>query len=440
MQTQLEQFLTALRGVEVYVSPAEAIDAHRTVATIGYADRTLLKDALCAALAKTSDEVRRFDNCFDVFFSRNEFQERAESEDQDGAVPDLPLAQLLLRGSGDDLAQAMEQAAVAAGAANIRYATQRGLLTRRILDQMGLRDLEALITELRRSGDPTGAAMADRLDDGRTYLFEEARQYISRQFELYAKAAGEQLREEFLRKTGLAAIQQRDFDRMRRIVRRMAKRLATRYDRRRKHTRRGVLDVRRTLRRSMPHDGIPFETVWKQTKIDRPKIFVICDVSQSVAAAAQFLLLFLYSLNEVVATLRSFAFSSHLIEVSDILEEREVEQAIPEVLEKIGFRSTDYGRALADFDEICDDAIDRKTTVIILGDGRSNNSDPRIDLIRKLHDRSKSVIWLNPEPETFWGSGDSEMLRYQIFCHIAKTCSTVEDLERIIDDVLKSYY
>jgi len=441
VQTQLEQFLTALRGMEVYVSPAEAIDAHRTVAAVGYSDRTLLKDALCAALAKTADEVRRFDDCFDMFFSRDEFHDRGNGGDL-GDLPEveLPLAQLLLAGTTSELAQAMEQAAVAAGASNIRYATQRGLLTRRILDQMGLRDLEALIADLKKGSDAPSATLAGRLEEGRSYLFEEARQYINRQFELYARAAGEQLREEFLRKTGLFALQQRDFDRMRKIVRRMARRLATRYDRRRKHTKRGTLDVRRTLRRSMAHDGIPFDTVWKQTKIERPKIVVICDVSQSVAAAAQFLLLFLYSLNEVIATLRAFAFSSHLVEVSDLLEEHPVERAIPAIMEKIGFRSTDYGRSLADFDAEFMESVDRKTTIIILGDGRSNNSDPRIDLMRRLHDRSKSVIWLNPEPETFWGTGDSEMLRYRTFCHIARTCSTIEDLERIIDDVLKSYY
>jgi hypothetical protein len=377
-----------------------------------------------------------------MFFSRDEFHERSGDGGDLEDLPevDLPLAQLLLSGTNAELAQAMEQAAVAAGAATIRYATQRGLLTRRMLDQMGLRDLEALITRLKRDGDAPSAALASRLEDGRSYLFDEARQYISRQFELYARAAGEQLREEFLRKTGLFALQQRDFDQMRKIVRRMARRLATRYDRRRKHTKRGVLDVRRTLRRSMAHEGIPFDTVWKQTKIERPKIIVICDVSQSVAAAAQFLLLFLYSLNEVIATLRAFAFSSHLVEVSDLLEGHSVERAIPAIMEKIGFRSTDYGRSLADFDEGFMDAVDRKTTIIVLGDGRSNNSDPRIDLMRRLHDRSKSVIWLNPEPETFWGTGDSEMLRYRTFCHIARTCSTIEDLERIIDEVLKSYY
>jgi uncharacterized protein with von Willebrand factor type A (vWA) domain len=179
--------------------------------------------------------------------------------------------------------------------------------------------------------------------------------------------------------------------------------------------------------------------VWKQEHIDRPRIVAVCDVSRSVASAARFLLLFLYSLYEVIEELHAFAFSDRLIEVSDVLEDEPVEQAIPEILRRIGFRPTDYGRALADLDEEFMDDIDRRTTVIILGDGRSNDTDPRIDLMRRLHDRSKAVIWLNPEPESFWGQGDSEMLRYRQFCHVARTCSTVQHLERVIDDVLKSY-
>lgn len=447
MQETLENFLRALRAMDVRVSPVEAIDAHCTVDTVGYADRTLLKDSLCIALAKSEEEVERFDECFEMFFARDEFRDREAESESEGLsqteselIGDQPLAEMLLGGSETEMAQAMEQAANEAGVANIRYSTQRGLFTRRILDRMGLRDLERLIASLNRSGEADAAAAAQRLEEGRGYLFEEVRQYIDRQFELYARFAGEELRAEFLAKTNLSAIERRDFERMHRIVRRMAKKLATRYSRRRKHTKRGVLDVRRTLRRNMAHDGIPFDTVWKQTKIERPRIVAICDVSQSVAAAARFLLLFLYSLHEVIATLRAFAFSSHLIEISDILKNKDVEDAVPEVLEKIGFRSTDYGRAFADFEEIHMDALDRHTTVIILGDGRSNDTDPRMDLMRQIHDRSKSVIWLNPEPEPFWGTGDSEMHRYRNFCHVARTCSTIQDLERVIDDVLKSYF
>jgi len=448
MQQTLENFLRALRATNVRVSPAEAIDAHFTVDSVGYSDRTLLKDSLCIALAKSEEEVERFDECFEIFFTRDEFRDREEPSGGDGLsnaesemLGEQPLAELLLGGSETEMAQAMEQAANDAGVANIRFSTQRGLFTRRILDRMGLRDLERLIASLnRQEDDQVAVEMAERLEEGRSFMFEEVRQYIDRQFDLYARNAGEELREEFLAKTNLSAVERRDFDRMHRIVRRMAKKLATRYARRRKHTKRGVLDVRRTLRKSIPHDGIPFETVWKQTKIERPRIVVIVDVSQSVAAAARFLLLFLYSLHEVIATLRAFAFSSHLIEVSDILKERNVEEAIPEVLEKIGFRSTDYGQALEDFEDLHMDALDRHTTVIILGDGRSNDTDPRMDLMRQIHDRSKSVIWLNPEPEPFWGTGDSEMHRYRNFCQVAKTCRTIQDLERIIDDVMKTYF
>jgi hypothetical protein len=430
--------------MEIPISPLEAIDAHRTVATVGFADRSLLKDALCTTLAKSAEEVEKFDECFDMFFTREEFRDQESERPGSGVDPELisdsPLAQLLLEGSESDLAQAMERAAAASGVANIRYATQRNLFNRRMLDQMGLRQMERLIAALNRSETAAGTAAAQRLEATREYLFAQAQQYTARQFELYARFAGEQLREEFLVKTSLSAVELRDFQRMHRIVRRMAHKLATRYNRRRKHTKRGVLDVRRTLRRNMAYDGIPFETVWKDTKIEKPKIVVICDVSQSVAAAARFLLLFLYSLNEVIASLRAFAFSARLMEISDILEHKPVEVAIPEILEKVGFRPTDYGQALADFDEDFMDAVDRNTTVMILGDGRTNNTDPRIDLIRRLHDRSKSMIWLNPEPEPFWGTGDSEMLRYRTFCHVATTCSTVQDLERIIDDVLKTYF
>lgn len=447
MQAPLENFLRALRSAEVRVSPAEAIDAHRTVAAVGYADRKLLKDALCVTLAKTPEEVGRFEDCFEMFFRREEFRggEGAEADardqtaDSEEVIVDQPLAQMLLDGDGAAMAQAMESAANAVGANNIQFFSQRGFFARRILDQMGLRDLERMIAELTRSDEESAAGLGQRLEQGRRLLLDEARQYVERQYELYARANGEQLRDEFLAETRLSALEQRDFDRMHRIVRRMAKRLASRYSRRLKHAKRGRLDVRRTLRRSLPYDGIPFETIWKQEKIDRPRIVAICDVSRSVAAAARFLLLFLYSLNEVIAELRSYAFSDGLIEVSEILEHEDVEQAIPEILRRIGFRPTDYGRMLSDFDADFMDDLDRRTTVIVLGDGRSNFTDPRIDLMRLLHDRSKAVIWLNPEPESFWGQGDSEMDRYRQFCHVAKTCSTVHDLERIIDDVLKSY-
>ena len=462
MQRPLENFLRALRAADIRISPAESIDAHQTVELVGYGDRQFFKDALCVALAKTPDEVAAYDDVFEMFFQRDEFDTESSPEDGESSQPpesaagdeafaeqmeSVPLAEMILDADGNELSAQMEQSANRVGATEIKFFTQRGYFTRRILDEMGLRDLERLIASLRRSGEGDGdddndgdaTDLANRLEQGRRYLLDETRAYVERQYELYARANGENLREEFLMETRMSNLEHRDFDRMHKIVRRMAKKLATRYARQRRHTKRGQLDIRRTMRKNMPHDGIPFEVFWKQTKIERPKIHVICDVSKSVAAAARFLLLFLYSLHEVIAQLRAYAFSDSLIPVGDILNNNDVEQAIPEIMNAIGFRSTDYGQALLDYESGFMDDLDRNTTIIILGDGRSNFTDPRIDIMRRMHDRSKAVIWLNPEPETFWGTGDSEMPRYRPFCHVAKTCSTVMHLERVIDDILKSY-
>ena len=222
------------------------------------------------------------------------------------------------------------------------------------------------------------------------------------------------------------------------LVRRMARRLAQRYARRRHRAKVGQLDVRHTIRRSLAHGGVPFDVVWKRRKIDKPRIVVVCDVSRSVAAAAQFLLLFLHCLREVVERLDAFAFSDRLVSVNDLLDDETVDDAITLILERVGFRPTDYGRA---FEDLFDDhgaSLDRRTTVIILGDGRSNYVEPRLDLMRRVADQTRSVIWLNPEPETYWGQGDSRMDAYARFCRVAKTCNTLTGLERIIDDVLRT--
>ena len=163
---------------------------------------------------------------------------------------------------------------------------------------MGLRDLEALIHALRESKSDEDQRLADGLAEARRGLFQRAGVYVDREAALHAGESGRRLREALLADHSLTAIAPEDFRAMERLVRRMAKRLANRYARKRRHAKRGRLDVRSTLRRSMGHDGIPFEIVWKTKVLHKPKIVVVCDVSRSVATAAQFLLLFLYALGE----------------------------------------------------------------------------------------------------------------------------------------------
>lgn len=445
MQAALEDFLRALRAVDVKVSPAEAIDAHRTVAMVGFSDRELFKDALCATLAKSAEEVDRFDATFDTFFAREAFQAAAPQEGDGDPMAGLPpeagenqLAQMLMNGDAAGLAQAMEQAAGRAEVGQIRLSTQRSRLTRRLLDEMGLAEIEKIIANARKL-DGDGAA---RLDAAKKGLVEEAQRYVERQHELYASGSGKALREEMLARKALNAdggIDPVDLAMMQALVKKMAKRLADRYSRRRHIKWKGHLDVRRTLRKSMGYGGMPFDIVFKTKTQDKPSIVCIVDVSKSVAAAAQFLLTFLYSLNEVVDRLEGYAFSGRMISVNDILDEEHVETAILEVLKQIGFQQTDYGRALEDFAEQHMNHLDRHTTVIFLGDARSNYADPRVDILAEIQKRSRALIWLNPEPESYWGQGDSVMHRYVRFCHVAKQCNSLGQLERIIEDVLRTY-
>jgi uncharacterized protein with von Willebrand factor type A (vWA) domain len=460
VQQTLEDFFRALRAVDVRVSPAEAIDAHRTVAAVGFSDRELFKDALCATLAKSRDEVDRFDATFDTFFAREAFQASLpppeDQSDSEGGSPqggadlsdispeaaESELARMLMEGDATALVQAMEAAAERAGVSQIRLSTQRSRMTRRLLDEMGLAEIERIIAAARKLDDGQGEGLAQRLDAGRKALTLEAQRFVERQHELYASGSAKNLREELLARKALNAeggIDPVDQAMMQALVKRMAKRLADRYSRRRNRARQGHLDVRRTLRRSMAYGGMPFEIVWKTKKIDKPNIVAICDVSKSVAAAAQFLLTFLYSLNEVVDRMEAFAFSGRMISVNEVLDENHIETAILEVLKRIGFQQTDYGKSLEDFCDQHLDQLDRHTTVIFLGDARSNYADPRVDLLATIQKRARAVIWLNPEPESYWGQGDSVMQRYLPFTHVAKPCNTIAQLERIIEDVLRTY-
>jgi uncharacterized protein with von Willebrand factor type A (vWA) domain len=163
-------------------------------------------------------------------------------------------------------------------------------------------------------------------------------------------------------------------------------------------------------------------------------------VSGSVAAQVRFLLLFLYALHDAVGELRSFAFSNRLKDVTVPLETLPFDDAMALILKEVGHGSTDYGQAWVDLHDRHADGIDRRTTLIVLGDGRSNGTDPRLDLFAELAGRAKRVLWLCPEPPGRWGSGDSAILRYRPFCTSLTHCATATDLERTLDEALEAYH
>src|SRR5690606_9318825 len=199
------------------------------------------------------------------------------------------------------LATALDKAAREAGIERIRLPTQKNLYIRRILERMGLREVEAQAAALRESGEADAAEHARRLEAALERLRDATRDQVERAMLLYARAESEALRERMLKSARMANIDPTQHERMRILVRKMAKRIATRYALKRRKLSRGQLDVRRTLRRNMGWGGVPFVTCWKQRRIERPRVMVLCDVSGSVAWVAQFLLMFIYALTEVLS-------------------------------------------------------------------------------------------------------------------------------------------
>jgi uncharacterized protein with von Willebrand factor type A (vWA) domain len=471
MQSNLVSFIQVLRSHEVRVSPAETLDAMDAASTLGYANRALLRDGLAMTLAKTPEEEAVFLACFDRFFDQKladfSLQDSADGRESadtpapaEGAGGDLatpanahalamaleaqqnqdlqallesPLMQALIENNRNELTVSIGQAAASAGLQNIQMFTQKGQFTRKILDAMGEDQLRNMVIELERSGSP---ALVE-LQRYRDSLREQVRDYVEREYLLHAQGRNRQFMDEILSNTRLNNIEHIYMHKVQELIRRMAKKLASRHSRKRRRVKRGQLDMGKTLRRGIPNDGVMFNTYWRQVRKEKPQVLAICDVSGSVAAYAKFLLLFLYSLQDVLPRVRSFAFSSHLGEVSSYFDDYPVEKAIELVNWKYG-GATDYGSSLRDFASLALDDINSQTTVIMLGDARNNNGDPKLEIMQSIYQRARQVIWLNPESRRAWGSGDSEMLRYQSACHFTAECNNLKQLERVIDQLLKS--
>ena len=353
-------------------------------------------------------------------------------------APTSALGALLMQDSKVELSMAMSAAGEAVDVREIQVFTQKGLYTRRIMDQMGLIELNREIADAREAPAVPVRRSGQELRRRRDWLRGQVRDYVERQFLLHADASGKRLREELLRKVKLSNVEHRSFRLIQEIVYKMAKRLATMHSRRKKVFKKGQLNVPRTLRHNMAYDGAIFDLRWKSVKIDRPKVFAICDVSGSVANYARFMLMFLYSLEEVMPKVRSFAFSSDLAEVTDLFDRNAIEDAIAKTLRDYGGGSTDYGQAFEDFKRSCLDDVDNRTTIIILGDARNNYGDPRAEILKEMYDRAKRVIWLNPEARNAWTVGDAEMRRYSAYCHQVEECNSLMHLERVVGNLLKT--
>jgi uncharacterized protein with von Willebrand factor type A (vWA) domain len=472
LERTLTRFVRSLRSAGMQVSSAEAIDAARALALVGYADREAMKASLRIVMSKSEEDDAVFGDLFDTFFSAVQADRQAQAQQQareaeagqqEGAEQAQPSsgspsegeragspssggpsdadAFMTLAQSGDATAisVAMARAATAAGADDIRFASQTAFFVRKMLEQLGVQQVEAQLQAALAERGADARRRAQAIIEARAAMQKHARSHVEQRFEMFGRSATESFLDEVVTQREIGELSHRDMERMKVLIARMAKRLAVRHSRPRRVRNRGAIDVRRTLRANAGIGGVPFDLVWKTKKKDRPKIVAICDVSGSVAQYVKFLLLFLHALNEKVTDLEAFAFSARLYDVGRTLERMDFEQAMDRIVRDAGGGSTDYGQALMDLQSQSWDVIDRRTTVIVLGDGRSNDSDPRLDIFAELADRCRRLVWLCPEPPRRWGTGDSCMLQYEPFCSQLSYCATASDLERAVDEVLSAY-
>jgi uncharacterized protein with von Willebrand factor type A (vWA) domain len=205
---------------------------------------------------------------------------------------------------------------------------------------------------------------------------------------------------------------------------------------RRKAAARGVVDGARTMRANMRYDGIPFRPVTVSKVEDRPRLLVLCDVSLSVRAAARFTLHLVHSLQSVASQVRTFVFVDDCVEITDLFAEHRIEEALSLVMSGLPAGGlvdvdgdSDYGSAFASFLENHGSAVTRRTTLVVLGDGRGNGNDPRIPAFEELTRRARETVWLTPEPKYSWPLGRCDLPLYAEYCDRVQVVRNLHGLD-----------
>lgn len=457
----LVEFVEALRGQGISVGPSETVDAGRVLAVLGLGDREVLREGLACAVLRRADHRATYDAMFDLWFpaalgGRTVVADDPSKPETTLAPEDVEamremLVELLtanpeLAGS-DDRLMAMIAAIVEAHG---RYRSSRGssysayqALKAMALDELEGRLLAGLLAAYGDEPSPTQeqiakAMAAQRIVQLRKLVDAETRRRTAEQLGRdHVQTYGiPQLAEnvEFLRASGdqLRA--------MRRVVAPLARTLATRLVARRRRSRAGTIDLRKTLRKSMSTGGVPIDVVLRKPRPARPELVVLCDVSGSVAGFSHFTLLLVDALRQQFSRVRVFAFIDTTDEVTHLFgPNADLAVAIQRITRESGVYTrdghSDYGNALVSFTENFPNVLSPRSSLLVLGDGRTNYRDPGVGVLSHLVTASRHAHWLNPEPKHSWGSGDSAATRYQEVITMHE-CRSAKQLAAVIDALL----
>jgi uncharacterized protein len=461
-------FIAELRTIGLPISVSENVDAMAAVLAMPIADRAALKSALAATLVKSADHYHAFDVLFDLFFGDS----RTGTEDLAGQAADLAAADgkaAASNGAGragivpalsdaelDDLLfravlagdQVLIRAAVAEAVsryANVEpgrpvagvyylYHTLRRLNMDRLLARLLASDSPADLSEMDR------ALAAERrrgqVDNIRTEAEAEIRRRLVA--DRGAAAVARTLRVSLPEDVDFLNASPEQLAAVRQAVQLLGRKLAARMVRKRRHHRRSALDFRRTIRKSLGNGGVPADLVFRKPHPSKPEIMLIADVSSSVAAFAGFTLQLADAISSEFSRVRSFAFTDGIEEITDDLGSApDIATAVRRISSRPGVvrldGHSDYGMVLESFWERWGPQIKARTSVIILGDGRSNYHASRSAVLRAVRQRARHLYWLNPEPANTWDSGDSIISEYGRFCDEVVECRNLRQLKEFVE-------
>jgi hypothetical protein len=457
MDKRMIDFIRALRAAGVRISLAESQDAMYGAEALGVESQSAFRAALSATLVKEHRDQEVFEQFFPLFFGSNtplmnnipdNLTEREQKmlekalrslAGQLAALKDL--LRQLVEGkpySEDELGEMGQRAGLNAedDMKNRRW-MERRMRSQADLEKMQMA-IDMLIEKLKSMGmsDEKAEELRDMLEENLEGLNDQVSNYTGRTL-AENRAEQDPKPSNDVLDIPLQRLSDDDAEQIRREIRRLAAKLRSRASLRHKRSKDGDIDLRRTMRANMKYQGVPVE-LRRKTRHVKPALVLICDVSTSVRYCAEFLLTLIYELQDQVARTNSFIFIGDLVDISMDFKEHEPMEAVQRVLNANppGYYSTDLGNALNTFKRDHMGTIGGKTTVIILGDGRNNHNDPRIDIAEEMHRKSRRLIWFNPENPASWGSGDSDMLAYQPASDGVYYVRTLRDLADAVDKVL----
>lgn len=453
MEAALARFCALLKTRGVDVGLSQLLDAAAAVDLVGVQDQDLFREALRATLVKSPYELNPFDEAFEEFFAslarRLSQAYEADAERLLGeSYPEMLRAlQEAVRNFPqplDPLSQALMTNQAAALSAMVARAWQaRGdgdeaepsLAFYRLLRGLGWgyrqRQVEAFVAWLRRA---LPAEEALPLENFLRSQLARLHQTLRREVQRAAGAKpppGHRILDQ-----SFYSLHLEDETELRRALIFLVRRLRRVATRRQRVKRQGRVDMRRTVARSAAYDGVPLELVLRTRRRKRPQMIVLCDVSDSVRYATRFMLHFAYALQDFYDRVRTFIFVADVGETTDLFRKSGVDQAIEAIFrqEIINvYTHTDYGRTLHQFCEQSAGALNRRTSLVVLGDARSNYTDPRPDLLAKIAASVKQLLWFTPEPKGSWHFGDCVIEAYRPYCHAVEEVRTIGQLYRAVE-------